>query len=109
MAKNVERRLSVFEKSKYPPQDAALLNNIKLAMAPFGYYTPEIRIKKQKIFIRQGSPTRIHAINVVIDGPGNATLQAELSRLPLKKGNVFDSEKFEQSKQLLFDLELLLK
>lgn len=104
LAKNVEHRLSVFEKSKYPPQETTLINNIKLAMAPFGYYTPQIHIEKQKIFIQQGSPTRIHAINIVIEGPGNATLQAELSRLPLKKGNVFDSEKFEQSKQLLFDL-----
>lgn len=104
MAKNVGQRLAVFEKNKYPLTHAILINNLKLAIAPFGYYAPQITIKNRRISIQKGRPTVLTQLNIKIEGPGANILKQHLKHLSLKQGKIFKSEKYEQTKQQLFDL-----
>ena len=103
MANNVDLRLSLLEKNSPTLSNTQLIENIKLAMAPFGYYSPKIKVNNKDFQITAGIATHIKSINIRIEGPGKELLEPLLKTGPLQEGNVFKSEDFDNAKQQLFD------
>ncbi|MCW5589921.1 MAG: BamA/TamA family outer membrane protein [Legionellales bacterium] len=122
LLKNVSKSLTVIQNSHGNPVDVDLIQYwyehsnkaIKIALQPYGYFTPHITSHLQRISpnlyhanftIDPGVPTIIREIQVKISGEGaNLALWQRLrARLPIKVGEVFNSENYEKSKQLLSD------
>lgn len=88
--------------------------DIRTALAPFGYYNPVIKSsleKKDEVWhagydIDQGPPIVITDIDLRLDGAGsnNKSLLAALADFPLKKGDVLNQELYEQGKKKLVNL-----
>jgi len=85
----------------------------KKALAAYGYFEPEIDIKRNVVDEEQivtlniniGSPVLISSIDVEVNGEAEADpeFQEILQRLPLKKNDVFLSPVYETTKSLLLD------
>ncbi|MFH0781415.1 MAG: autotransporter assembly complex family protein [Pseudomonadota bacterium] len=88
--------------------------DIRSALAPFGYYNPSIKSsleKKGEVWhaeyaIDQGPPIVITEIDVGLVGAGanNEHLVAALADFPLKKGDVLNQELYEKGKKKLVNL-----
>ncbi len=88
--------------------------DIRSALAPFGYYNPIIKgnlTKKDEVWhaqysIEQGPPIVIEKIDLELagDGANNAPLLAALAEFPLKTGDVLNQELYEKGKKKLTNL-----
>ncbi len=117
---NINRNLSNAKNELKQPLTQAKINRlynqspklIKQAIAPFGYLHPRInktltRTKRGwlvQYHITKGIPIRVSQIKVIIHGPGKnqkliKTLQ---SNLPIKAGDILQTEKYEDIKTSLF-------
>ncbi len=87
----------------------------KKALAPYGYFTPTIVVKKHlvkkdawaiTIKIQLGPQTHINNLHLAITGEGekNKTLQLAINDFPLKKGMPLDTDLYEESKKKLVAL-----
>ena len=76
------------------------------ALQPFGYYSPEIRIDRDRasgavtITIAPGTPVRVDGFTVAIAGEGgeDGELQEQVDAFAPKPGEVFDSVMYDSSK-----------
>ncbi len=88
--------------------------DIRSALAPFGYYNPIIKSSLNKngevwnaqYDIDQGPPIVIDKIDLELAGAGinNAPLIAALGEFPLKNGDVLNQELYEKGKKKLINL-----
>tara|TARA_B100000678_G_scaffold284210_1_gene285471 strand:- start:2537 stop:4243 length:1707 start_codon:yes stop_codon:yes gene_type:complete len=84
-----------------------LEEHVALALAPFGYFTPKVTVRKSfhliTIYIKPGPRTIIRAINVSLIGEGqaNACIKKSLSALDLVAHEPFDNTRYEKAKQTL--------
>ncbi len=88
-------------------------NDIRSALAPFGYYNPVIhsRLKNQNgtwlatYTIEKGPPVRVKKISLKVTGAGvnNKGLITALSRFPLKEGAILNQDEYEQGKKTLIN------
>ena len=119
---NVLARLTILlQKDNERLQDSAVRRlhrqaeeDIRSALAPFGYYNPIIKgslIKKGEVWqahytIDQGLPVILDKIDLQLAGAGikNTLLIAALADFPLKKGDVLHQDLYEQGKKKLANL-----
>ncbi|MBU1566115.1 MAG: hypothetical protein KJ630_10855, partial [Proteobacteria bacterium] len=120
--KNVLARLTILlQKDSKRLQDNAVRRlhrqaeeDIRSALAPFGYYNPIIKnslVKKEGVWhaeyaIDQGPPVVIERIDLELIGAGanNEPLSAALGDFPLKTGDVLNQELYEKGKKKLANL-----
>jgi len=120
--KNVLARLTLLLHKESPRlQDSAVRRlhrqseeDIRSALAPFGYYNPQIKGSLKKIEevwharyeIDQGPPVILEKLTLELAGAGvdNAPLLAALDAFPLKKGDILNQETYEQGKKKLINL-----
>jgi len=120
--RNVLARLTILlQKDNERLQDSAVRRlhrqaeeDIRSALAPFGYYNPIIKgslNKKDEVWqaeyvIDQGPPVVLEKIDLELTGAGinNAPLIAALADFPLKNGDVLQQELYEQGKKKLANL-----
>ncbi len=86
-------------------------NDIKKALQPYGYYSPEIRSELTfnnktwyaKYAIKPGQPIRIKTINLRISGEGqdHPELIKLVAQFPLKTNDIFHHGKYETGKRAL--------
>lgn len=86
---------------------------IQLALQPFGYFNPNIQAayyQRKKTLIVQyrvklGYPVTIKKIKFYIIGAGkfNKQLQKATHVFPLKKGDIFNTNRYNEGKTLLYD------
>lgn len=88
-------------------------NQIKTALAPYGYFTPIIRSEIFQrgenyyinYFIKLGSSVKIKKINFTVSGEGSNDPQFKAieNNFPLRVGDILETDKYEAVKKLLFD------
>ncbi len=82
----------------------------KKALAPYGYFTPTIYVKKRQpkkdewtvaITLHPGPQTYVNRVHIAIIGAGaqDKTLQQAITDFPLKKGMPLNTDLYEQSKK----------
>jgi translocation and assembly module TamA len=86
---------------------------VRDAIAPFGYYRPEVSAIPRRegdgwivIYnIHPGRPVLIKSVNINIIGAGadNAKIQRLIKRFPLKTGDIFNSVIYTTARDKLFD------
>lgn len=101
---NVLARLTLIQKNHHELSPTILITNIKKAMAPFGFYSPMITIKKKGIRIKKGPATHINTVQIIIEGEGKEKIDQTFKNEKLIKGAIFNSEHFETVKQDLFNI-----
>jgi translocation and assembly module TamA len=88
--------------------------DIRSALAPFGYYNPSIKSslrKKDEVWhaqyiIDQGPPVVVNKVELELAGVGenNPSLIAALADFPVRKGDVINQELYEQGKKKLVNI-----
>ena len=81
--------------------------DIRAALAPFGYYSPEIVPDLQereggylaRYVIQPGQPVRIASLDIEVVGPGRLELEKLKPQFPLAVGEVLNQEKYELGKR----------
>jgi len=88
------------------PDPKTSLEEIKKAIAPYGYFEPTIHLEKSKVNIELGRPIRIVSMNIEIEGPGKTepTLVHYLQNLPLKIGGIVNTIAYQKMKRELYHL-----
>lgn len=87
----------------------------KEALAPYGYFTPTIYVKKRQtkkdewtvvIKIQPGPQTYVNTVHIAITGAGekDTALQQAITDFPLKKGMPLNTDLYEQNKKKLVAL-----
>ena len=84
---------------------------IQLALQPYGYYSSDIEINlthennqwQTRIHISLGTPVRISDLHLSLMGEGqnNPSLQTIINQFPMKTGDIFNHELYEQGKKSL--------
>jgi translocation and assembly module TamA len=120
LRENAQKRLAVLQE-KSPQLNSATfikkaVREIKLALEPYGYFYGVVNsyiIKKNNetkvIFnVTPGIALLITDIKVTLtgDGHGNPALKKFLEKFPLQKGEQFNAEKYEKTKQAFFNVLL---
>ena len=124
LLKNVEARIKTVQTSHSKRLDRARIeqyyheapHEIKQAIAPFGYLKPTIHSHlhyRQGCWqacykIELGQPLRITKLNIKILGAGryDPKFQKLLRDFPIKQGQQFNAEQYENARTALFDLSL---
>jgi len=83
--------------------------NIRDALAPFGYYDPTVSSKlteNDQNFLAEytisvGEPVRVAMIDLEVIGPGREAFDNISQQFPLQVGDILDQEKYEQGKKRL--------
>ncbi len=122
VAKNIMNSLQNKQNLIPHPLTQSRINNfyreapkvIKTAMKPYGYFRPRIQSRLQyndqqwttTFTIQPGQAMPITKISVIVDGAGanDKAYLDYLNKLPLKKGDTLDIEKYDSIKHSLFDL-----
>lgn len=117
LLKNVLARLTIFlQKDNERLQANAVRrlhrqaeDDIRSALAPFGYYNPAIKSDLSKTddvwhalyAIDQGPPVVVEEVSLALAGAGrnNDPLLAALAEFPVKKGDTLNQELYEQGKK----------
>lgn len=83
------------------------------ALAAYGYYEPEVEVKRTEVDgeqiitlnVNAGDPVLIKSINVKVTGPAetDTTFQEIRRRIPLKENAIFLSSDYEATKSLWID------
>lgn len=106
---NIQSRLMEIEQTKSLNQesDETLKQQITQAMQPYGYFKPQITLRRQplQIQIDPGPQMLITQLNINLKGEGanNSEIKATLNKLPIAPGQPLNSAKYEQAKQMLAD------
>ncbi|WP_367608233.1 autotransporter assembly complex family protein [Legionella sp. W05-934-2] len=110
---NVNSRLNEYNEKKplNSQSDKTIIEQVKLALSPYGYFSPEIKLFRNAsnfpstISIAKGQPTRISQLDIKVIGPGreNPQIVKALLDLPIQRGQIFNSESYEDAKKALFD------
>lgn len=87
---------------------------VKAALAPYGYYTPNISVTvnmDQKHYriqynIQRGKPVIVASVNIKIMGSGesNKKINRYIQKFPIKKGEIFNSINYVAARDKLFDI-----
>lgn len=87
-----------------------------LALQPFGYYTPSIRVAKQlangrhliDITVTAGQPVTIQELQLSLTGPGQeeASLRKAVQAFPLHRDDQLDHQRYEEAKEQLIAVAL---
>lgn len=124
MTENVRLALSLEDARGKRVSDARLdyllraaEDETRQALEPFGYYSPDITIRDSAggaalgedapvsvvVTVRAGEPVRVRASQVAIAGEGqdDRYLKEELDAFTPKAGDVFEHERYEQSKAFI--------
>jgi translocation and assembly module TamA len=107
--KNIKHRLiELYPKNTIYAEDPEQLKlQVGRAMEPYGFFYPQINIQshKNKVLIQvvPGPVMRITTLHVAItgDGDNNPDITQALQTLPIKQGDIFNNELYEQAKQNL--------
>lgn len=109
--KNIIERLDEIAKQDHininQLNNEELIKQIKKAISPYGYFTATVNVSKKgnqlNIFVIPGRQTRVSQIILSLKGGGakNQHIKNTLNELPLKQGDPFYSEKYEQTKTAL--------
>jgi len=88
--------------------------NIRSALAPFGYYKPEIKsdLRKEKgkwqalFVITKGEPVLVKEVKFNLAGPGEGEqrLVAAVAKFPLHVGDILDQNLYEKGKKQLINI-----
>ena len=88
--------------------------DIRSALAPFGYYKPDIKpvLKKEKdrwqalFIVQKGEPVLIKEMDVTLAGPGKGEqrLLTALAEFPLDTGDILDQNLYEKGKKQLVNV-----
>lgn len=118
---NVEARLSIRARGKQKDLDepqvkrlhAQAAQEIREALQPFGWYSPEIESELEggapewtaRYRVRLGPPTRVDSVDARFDGEGAdfAPLMERIERAPLKPGERLKHEDYEATKKRMSD------
>lgn len=106
---NIQARLMEIEQTRPLERetDEELRHQITQAMQPFGYFAPEIILRRQplQIQVNPGPLMPISHLNIELKGEGanNPEIKKELDKLPIALGQPLNSAKYEETKQLLSD------
>jgi len=81
--------------------------DIRSALAPYGYYEPEIKsslVETEKGFVAEydvaaGDPVRVSMINLETVGPGREQFGDVFGQFPLQVGDILDQGKYELGKK----------
>jgi len=81
---------------------------VEEALRPFGYYSPEVRLRTQpegggyrlSVFVKPGKQVVVISADVKVEGPGagEAQLRKAVEAWPLKRGSVLLSAEYEKAK-----------
>jgi len=92
---------------------AASQANVQAAMAPFGYFDPQIKsqvtqvngIKQVRFIIVKGQPVVVHSISVRVLGEGKADpiIHKAISDSPIQKNALFNSQEYEKFKSKVLE------
>jgi translocation and assembly module TamA len=122
MRANVESRLKIEREDVEKHIDdahvaafaAQSVTAVKAAVAPFGYYQPEVTTslkKRGNIYIidynvHPGRPVRVTSVNIKITGPGveNVKIMRAVKNFPLHEGDIFDATVYTAARDKLFDV-----
>jgi translocation and assembly module TamA len=87
---------------------------VKDAMAPYGYYQPQMHVAVKQgrngpvilYVIEPGQPIKISDVDVRIEGEGgqNKKILRAVEQFPLKRGEIFNSESYVAARDKLFDV-----
>lgn len=106
MQKNVESRLNPLDKKNKLQQlsDSQLSEQIQLSLQPFGYFHPQINIRRQgrlQITVTPGRPLRVRQFRLQLQGEGrdNPDLQQIAHQNSLKVGEVLNMRQYNQLKE----------
>jgi len=91
-------------------------DDIRSALAPFGFYSPEITADLQEegesftasYAVTPGEPVLVNDVKLSITGPGSEQLLGGLQQFPLGVGDVLDQAKYEKAKKQLVRAALRL-
>ena len=106
---NIQSRLMEIEQTKSLNQetDEELKQQITQAMQPYGYFKPQITLRRQplQIQIDPGPQMLITQLNTRLKGEGaeNPEIKKVLTQLPIATGQPLNSAKYEETKQILSD------
>lgn len=116
---NIETRLNLLQAEKNETvatqiSTAQLTREIKQAIEPYGYFKAKvnIQVEPQKnnhhlvITIDPGTPLRINAIDVKLQGAGNdnTELTQFIQHFPIKVNDVFNAKTYDNAKTALFQI-----
>jgi translocation and assembly module TamA len=120
LRKNVLAYLSIEQQKKHPDLNSGVIrklhekayDEIKRALEPFGYYNPIIQsalVRENSSWhtsykIDAGSPVIIDTVNIEVTGAGAEDKRFTLLRekLPVKKGDVLNHQRFEEAKGMMY-------
>ncbi len=104
--KNVQARIELSEKGeryKGLKREERIKEDVLKAVQPYGYYTPVIKVYGNHVTVRLGTPVKIKQVQLALNGPGRHIYQKMPKKIPLVQGEIFKSEDYEDTKQLLLD------
>jgi len=88
-----------------------LESRVKSSLQAFGFYHPTVELDTTDrytttviaIRIETGKPVRIGVLDLKLSGPAstNSEFQSQIAKLPLRSGDIFNHQKYEQIKNLL--------
>lgn len=108
--KNVQHRLTELYpgKSILKESSETIRTQVEKALMAYGYFHPDISVKANRagypnVRIHSGPIMRIITVDVSIVGEGrdNAVIQKAAHRLPIKAGDPFNAELYNESKEAL--------
>lgn len=115
--KNVLARLELYlhrENPRLSVHDIQRLHrkadeNIRAALAPLGYYDPEISAalrEKDEVFraeyeVSAGEPVRVSVVDLKITGAGSSSLDKIFEQFPLQPGDTLNQQKYEKGKKAI--------
>lgn len=119
---NVQTRLEIEKASYQDDLSVTDINNfyrdgpenIRKALAPFGYFNPQITshltehhsIWNARFIIKPGPAVHISSIQIKVTGPGenNPEIQAFIQKFPLTKGQLLLIDHYEKAKEAFFEV-----
>lgn len=110
ITKNIEVRLSEWSQNKplIASDEEDLINQIRKAIEPFGYFKPKIHFERKKELIIQidpGPPLLIKNISIILKGEGSADpfIKKAIKGFPIKNNHPLNSKEYEEAKQSLLN------
>jgi len=80
-------------------------NKVRLALEPFGYYSPGVttRIDKERLYlvIDTGPPVRVARLTITTTADSNPLIQKVLDPFPLAEGDILHHQDYEDGKENL--------
>ncbi|CDZ78535.1 Autotransporter assembly factor TamA [Legionella massiliensis] len=109
LLKNIQSRLTELDQQKplSSQSDEELQQQIEQAMQPYGYFKPQIQLRRQplKIAINPGPQMQVTSLSLSLIGEGanDPEIRKAADSLPIARGQPLNSAKYEEAKQNLMN------